>query len=259
MRLRVYAIAFLFFAIAAAFLGSILRTVEPSSLLSALASHTFLSALFLSLVAAFAGSLISFLPSLLTGYFLARFDFFGKSVLQVLVILPYSVTPVAVGSLVLLFLASDGLGKTLDAALDLLFTIKGAILVQGILSYSIMSDVFAQVFSSIDEEYEELARTMGYGRLSTLFRILTPMARKGIVEGYLLGFLKAFTDFGATVMVAGAIIGKTATIPISIYILMNSGDVSGALSLIVVSFLISALLTYSIRASGYMRRRENVG
>ena len=124
---KIYAVVSLFFIAAIIFLMSIIRNVSPASVLSALTSYTFLSALLLSLIAAFTGSLLSFLPSLFTGYFLARYNFWGKSILQILIILPYSVTPVAVGSLVLLFLSSEGIGKALDSSLGLLFTIKGAI------------------------------------------------------------------------------------------------------------------------------------
>lgn len=242
-----YIVLIIIFALVGTFFYDILKNLNLSSLMSVLNSWYFKESLQLSLISALAASFISFLPSVLFGYFLSRHNFMGKAFLQVLVILPYSMTPVAIGSLVLIFLASGGIGRAINDALGLLFSIRGAIFVQTILAFSIMTDVYSQLFSMISVEYEELSRSLGYSWISTLVKVLIPMSKEGIIEGYLLGFLKAFTDFGATVMVAGAIMGKTSTIPVTIYILMNSGDIAGAISLIMLSALVSAFLIYFVR------------
>ncbi len=106
-------------------------------------------------------------------------------------------------------------------------------------------------FKSINVEYEELSRVLGHGFISTFLRISLPLARRGILISFLIGFMKAFSDFGATVMVAGIIIGKTATLPSMIYLQINSGDIEQGLALILLLLLVSLFTNSVMRVWGY--------
>ena len=124
---------------------------------------------------------------------------------------------------------------------------NGAILVQTILAFSAMITPLRCAFESVSIEYEEVSRVMGHGMLSTFINVVLPMAKKGVVSSILMGFAKAFSDFGATIMVAGMIIGKTATLPAAIYVEMGAGNTEAALAMIFLLMVISLIINIVTR------------
>ncbi|WP_428727402.1 molybdate ABC transporter permease subunit [Thermogladius sp.] len=227
-------------------LGSVVASSGVGSLVAAFTSWEFKSALSLSLVAASLATLLAAPLAVVVAYLLSRRAGFTPLLVESILSLPFMLTPVATGSIVLLFIVQTSVGRALNGAFNLLFTLNGAVLVQFILAFSTMITPMTDAFKNVSVEYEHVSRTLGHGVFSTFFNVVIPLARRGLVSSILMGFMKAFSDFGATVMVAGMILGKTATLPGAIYVEMSTGNVNVALAMILLSVVVS--LTISILA-----------
>ncbi|HID41900.1 MAG TPA: ABC transporter permease subunit, partial [Pyrodictium sp.] len=107
--------------------------------------------------------------------------------------------------------------------------------------------------ASVDPRYEAVARTLGYTRLQTLLRVTLPMARRGLLSAFLLAFIRALGEFGASVTLAGAIRFKTETLPIAIYLSISGGDLNLAVALMTVSILVAGV---SVAALLALEKRE---
>jgi molybdate transport system permease protein len=237
-------------------IASVISGVGMGSLATAFTSWEFRSALTLSLVAAFLATILATPLAISIAYVMARRGGLLPLVAESLLTLPFTTTPVATGSIVLLFIAQTSPGRWLDRILNLLFTLNGAVLVQFILALSTMLTPMIEAFKTVDVEYEHVSRTLGHGFLSTYISVVIPLARRGLLSSILMGFMKAFSDFGATVMVAGIIIGRTATLPGAIYVEMSSGNVNIALAMIILSITVSFtinLLARIFRSGGFER------
>ncbi|NAZ12720.1 MAG: ABC transporter permease subunit [Desulfurococcales archaeon] len=224
------------------------ESIGGYSIIKTLYSEDFLSALRISLLTSTISTLISTPPALLVSYVLARSGGRIAMITESLISIPYSMTPVALGGLMLLFLTQTWIGRTLDSLFSFVFNINGIILVQSILAFSTMVTPMRAVFESIDIGYEEFSRSLGHKWFSTFINVVLPMARRGILSSVALGFLKAFSDFGATIMIAGMIIGRTATLPATIYVEIGSGNIDIAYALILILMIISLIINIFIRS-----------
>ncbi len=206
-------------------------------------------ALFLSLITSTPSTLAALWLSIHVAYFLSRYNFHGRTLLEVLILLPYALTPVALGTLLLVFFSRTSLGAFLDNLLNIVFNVNALLLVQFLVSFSVMTNALKSYFDLVDVEYESVAYSLGYSRFKTLYKVTLPMIKNGVITAYALGFLKAFSDFGASVMLAGATLFKTSTLPITIFVLMGSGEVDKALAAVGLDTLISALILLVIKKS----------
>lgn len=206
-------------------------------------------ALSLSLTTSATSTLIALWLSIHVAYFLSRYDFYGKTLLEVLILLPYALTPVALGTLLLVFFSRTSFGVFLDSLFNVVFNVNALLLVQFLVSFSVMTNALKSYLDSVDVEYESVAYSLGYDRLRTLYKVTLPMIKNGVITAYALGFLKAFSDFGASVMLAGATLFKTSTLPITIYLFMSSGEVDKALTAVGLDALVSMFALIVIKKS----------
>lgn len=185
-----------------------------------------LSALSLTLRVASLATLLALLPGVPLAYLLARFDFPGKAVVSTLVSLPLVLPPTAVGYLLLRMLAVRGiLGRqTLGFDLGILLTWKAAVLAATVMATPLVVRTARVAFEAVDPRLERMARTLGYGPLRTFWRFTLPLALRGLLAAAILGFTRAVGEFGATVMVAGNIPGKTQTLASAIFSAQQIGD-----------------------------------
>ena len=184
-----------------------------------------LDALLLTLrVAATAMALVA-VPALAAAYVLARFEFPGKAALSTLLTLPLVLPPTAIGFLLLTLFAWDGpLGRsTLGFDPGILLTWKGAVLAQAILASPLVVRTARVAFEGIDPKLEAIARTLGHSPWAVFFRFTVPMAGRGLAAAMILGFTRAIGEFGATVIVAGNIPGRTQTLASAIYGAQQAG------------------------------------
>lgn len=193
-----------------------------------------LAPLLISLQVSGATLLLVYPPALLLGLLLARRAFPGKSVVETLSALPLVLPPTAIGYLLLVGLARDGpLGaRTLGIDLDLLLTWKGATLAAAVMAFPLVTRAARVAFEGVDPRLEGMARTLGYGPLQAFWRVTLPLARRGLLAAAILGFSRALGEFGATVIVAGNIPGRTQTLALAIYADLQSGHDQRAMVLV---------------------------
>jgi molybdate transport system permease protein len=181
-------------------------------------------------------------PAIGVGWLFARKTFPGKALLETLVSLPLVLPPVASGLLLLWFFGRRSpVGRALDAAgIEIIFTWKAVVIAMMVISFPLVARSVRAGIEQVDRRYEDLAATLGAGPFRILRTITLPLASRGIAAGAVLGFSRALGEFGATIMVAGAIPGRTRTIAVGIYTLVETGREDAAWVLV----LISAVLAF---------------
>ena len=182
-------------------------------------SSSALTALLLSLKVSLVATLVVLPPGIALGLLFARRSFPGKSIVETLTYLSLVLPPTAVGYLLLSLLARHGpLGvNALGFDLDLLFTWKGAVLASAVMALPLVVRTARIAFEGVNPRLESMGRTLGMGPLRVLWEITLPLARRGMLASGVLGFSRALGEFGATVIVAGNIPGKTQTLALAIF------------------------------------------
>jgi molybdate transport system permease protein len=180
-------------------------------------------------------------PGLLIAWLLARHRWPGRSLVETLVALPLVLPPVATGLLLLRLVGRRGpLGRMLDRIdLDVVFTWRGVVLAIGVMSFPLLVRGARTAFEEVDPQLERMARTLGAGRSRVFLTVTLPLAARGILSGLLLAFARAIGEFGATVVVAGNIPGRTSTLSLAIYQLIQLGHDDGAFRLVGVAAVIA--------------------
>ncbi len=182
-------------------------------------SSSALTALLISLKVSLVATLVVLPPGIALGLLFARRSFPGKSVLETLTYLPLVLPPTAVGYLLLSLLARRGpLGvNSLGFDLDFLFTWKGAVLASSVMALPLVARTARIAFEGVSPRLESMGRTLGMSPVRVLWEITLPLARRGLLASGVLGFSRALGEFGATVIVAGSIPGKTQTLALAIF------------------------------------------
>ncbi|RXT05254.1 molybdate ABC transporter permease subunit [Ammoniphilus sp. CFH 90114] len=187
--------------------------------------------LYLSLKIAGISTCIVFITGVFLARLLARRDFTGKSVIESLILLPLVLPPTVVGfGLLLLFGKNGPLGAWLNDwfGIQVVFSWIGAVVASTVVAFPLMYQSATASFSSIDRKFEQVARTMGASEWRVFWTVTFPLAWPGLLAGLVLSFARALGEFGATLMLAGNIPGKTDTIPIAIYFAVEAGQMEKA-------------------------------
>jgi len=166
----------------------------------------------------------------------------GGFILEVLVSLPLALPPVVTGYFLLLMLGREGpVGSLIrdTFGVDIVFTWVAAALASAIVSFPLMARGVMTAIEGVDERLERSARSLGAGPLRVAFTITLPLAYRGIMAGLLLGFVRALSEFGATIVVAGNIPGRTQTLPLAIFEKVQLGRDADALVLVGVSITLA--------------------
>jgi molybdate transport system permease protein len=181
-------------------------------------------------------------------YFLAVDRFRGKEFLDVLLTLPLVLPPTVTGYYLIVLFGRNGLvgGPVYDrTGWSIMFTWHAAVLASFVVALPLMIKTTRAAMESVDNSLVNASYTLGRNRWETALRVILPLSRKGITAGAVLSFARAMGEFGATLMVAGNIPGKTNTMPLSIYSLVNSGDWSEANTLVILLTALSGLFLYT--------------
>jgi len=195
-------------------------------------------------------------PGLAVAWLLARRDWPGKSIVETLVALPLVMPPVATGLILLKILGRRGVvgGFFHDRLhMDIIFTWRAVLVALGVMSFPLLVRSTQWAFEQVNPRFEQIARTLGASDGRVFFTITLPLALRGIIGGVLLAFARALGEFGATIMVAGYIPGKTATLSLSIYQSVQLGEDTTAYRLLGVSV---ALAFGAVWGSGWFMRRQ---
>jgi molybdate transport system permease protein len=152
-------------------------------------------------------------------WWMARTRFVGKSVVEALITLPLVLPPTVVGYLILMALGARGwIGMWLNRwfGYSIVFRFEGAVLAAAVVGLPLLYMPTKAAFAGIEQEFEEVAKLFGAGRIQTFWYVSLPLARRGIVSGLILAFARGLGEFGATVMVFG-IQEDRMTLPILVY------------------------------------------
>jgi len=173
---------------------------------------------------------------------LARYHWPGKLLLETLVTLPLVLPPVATGLLLLKFFSRRGeLGQFLHKQLgiDIIFTWRAVVVAAAVMSFPLLVRSARVGFQSVNQRFEHIARTLGAGDARVFCTVTLPLASRGIIAGILLAFARAVGEFGATIVVAGNIPGRTTTLSLEIFETVQLGHDASAYRLLIVSVLIA--------------------
>jgi molybdate transport system permease protein len=197
------------------------------------------------------------------GWLLARHSFPGKSALGTLVLAPVVLPPVVTGLLLLKFFKSSGPVGTLleNFGISIPFTFAGVFLAALVVGLPLYVMSVRNAFDAVDRKYEELSFTLGHSKMRTFLKVSLPLAIPGILAGALLAFARALGEFGATAVLAGNIEGKTRTLSLAIYSVLEGVNGEAALYRLLwisLAMAFGALVVYDM-ASRWQRRRLEGG
>jgi molybdate transport system permease protein len=219
-----------------------------------------LQAIRLSLQVATTATAVSLPFGFAVAYLLARGRMRGKAIIEGVVNLPLVLPPVVVGYLLLLAFGRHGfIGRALTHFdITLIFTLKGAIIASAVVGFPLLTRSIRIGLETIDQRQLQAARTLGAGWWDCLFSITLPMSAPAVFAGMTLMFARSLGEFGATIVLAGNIPGRTQTIPLAIYQYTSTpGSDRMALSLCLVSIALSFfVLIISEAAARRMRGRQ---
>jgi molybdate transport system permease protein len=204
-----------------------------------------ISALRLSLQVAVVATALNALVGIPIAYLLARRRFWGKGLVDLLVTLPLVLPPTVVGYYLIVLLGRRGvLGAPLYdlTGWTVAFTWYAAVIASTVMALPLLVRTARAAIDSVDRDLERAAYTLGRSELRTTLEVTLPLARNGILAGLVLAFARALGEFGATLMLAGNIPGRTATVPLSIYTAVQTGESSEALGLVAALTALSCLV-----------------
>ncbi|NLI93823.1 MAG: molybdate ABC transporter permease subunit [Peptococcaceae bacterium] len=178
---------------------------------------------------------------------MARRNFPGKDVLESVFTLPLVLPPSVVGFILLWLFGKNGpLGQFLAHYfhISVVFHLAGAVIAAAVVSFPLMYQSAKASIESVDRTLENAARTLGASELRIFFSVTLPLSWSGIVSGFILSFARSLGEFGATLMVAGNIPGRTQTMPIAIFMANESGDFRTGFILVLIMTIFSFLVVF---------------
>ena len=243
------------------FLALLLR-VSLAQLAARLGDPVVLDALRLSLVTSGAATLIVVLLGLPVAYLLASREFVGKRVVEVLIDLPMVLPPTVAGFALLMAFGRMGLlGRSLGAlGITLPFTTAGVVLAQVFMAVPFFVGPARAGFAGVDRKLLDAAATLRASESHTFFRVILPLAMPSLVAGMAMSCARALGEFGATITFAGNLPGTTQTMPLAVYIALQSDlDAAVVLSVLLLVMAFGLLLGLRSAPAGWFWNRANAG
>jgi molybdate transport system permease protein len=194
-------------------------------------------------VATLATALVT-LIGLALALWLARSDFQGKSIVETLISLPMILPPSVVGYYLLLLLGRSG--PFFFLGLRIVFTWPAAVIASAVVSLPLMVQSSRAAIAAVDPAIEKAAGTLGSPPWKVVWDVTLPLARRGILAGAMLAFARSLGEFGATLMVAGNIPGRTQTLPLAIYDLVQANRMSQANLAVLLMTVVAFVLLFSV-------------
>lgn len=193
--------------------------------------------LLLTLKVAGWATLLAAVAGTATAYGLSRWRWPGRDLLDAVLTLPLVLPPTVLGYYLLVLLGRRGvLGEKLAAlGIELVFTWQGAVIAASVVAFPLVFKSARAAFEDVDPQLESAARVLGVREAGVFFRVTLPLAARGIVAGVLLAFARALGEFGATLMIAGNLPGRTQTLSVAIYEAVQAGDDATANFLVLVT------------------------
>lgn len=210
----------------------------------------------LSLIAATIATCFAVIIGLPSAYALSRFEFPGKRILDTFLEIPIIMSPIALGASFLVFFNTP-LGEFIqNKGIFFVFEVPGIILAQFASIAGLATRLMKASLDEISPRYEAVARSLGSSPWKAFYGITLPLSFKGLLASVVLSWAKAVGEFGATVTLAGAMPGKTETVPIAVFTAIASANIEKAIVLILILVAFGLLTLYAIRLTGKRYRYD---
>jgi molybdate transport system permease protein len=214
----------------------------------------------LTLKVALWATAINLVLGVAAGFALARLRFPGRELLDAALTLPMVMPPTVLGYYLLVLIGSQGVVGAFvleHFGIRLVFTWQAAVIAAAVVAFPLVFKAARAAFENVEPQLEDAARTLGIGEWGVFFRVSLPLAWRGILAGLLLSFARALGEFGATLMVAGSIVGQTQTLSIAVYEAVQAGQDATAHFLVAVTSLtcLAVLLSVGRLAPGRVAAR----
>lgn len=208
------------------------------------------SPLWISLKTAFLATIITSIIGIFISYKMANYKGRGRGLIDGVFTLPLILPPTVIGFFLLLICGKNGfVGKIfMSFNKNIIFSWSATVIAATVVTFPMMYRTCRSAFEQIDKNMISAARTLGLSETKIFFKIAIPLAWPGIIGGLVLSFARALGEFGATLMIAGNIPGKTQTMPVAIFFAVEGGDMNKAmlwvLIIVAISFIMIFLLNY---------------
>jgi molybdate transport system permease protein len=224
-------------------------TMTAKEIASSVDWHEFIEPILLSVKVSLTASIIVFVLGTAVAWFMSRrVRFPGHTLLETMFLLPLVLPPTVVGFILLVAAGrKSGAGRAVEWLFGqpLVFTWWAAVVASVVVAFPLVYQTMKVGFASIDRDLMDSARSMGADEMQLLRWIALPLAWRSLLTAYVLGFARSLGEFGATLMVAGNIPGKTQTLPTAIYIAVDSGNMMLAwwwtAAIMLISFILLAV------------------
>ena len=212
--------------------------------------------LLFTLGTAAASTLLIFPAGVLAGAGLARWRGPGAGLVETALSLPLVLPPTAVGLVLLELCGRNGVfGPALEAlGFEVVFTWKAVVLAGAVMSFPLLVRSARTAFEGVDPRLAGISRTLGHGPFSTFFRVSLPLSWRGVAAGTVLAFSRALGEFGATILVAGSIPGRTQTMALAIFERVQLGEDASALRLVALTTVLAFAAIWTTEAVTRARR-----
>ncbi|QNB07341.1 molybdate ABC transporter permease subunit [Herbaspirillum frisingense] len=206
--------------------------------------HPVWTPLLLSLKVAGLATLLNLVLGVAAAYGLSRWRSPLRDFIDSVLTLPLVLPPTVLGYYLLVLFGRRGtFGAWLESlGIQLVFTWQGAVLASTVVAFPLVLKAARAAFESVDHQLENAARVLGVSEAGVFFRVSLPLATRGITAGVLLAFARALGEFGATLMVAGNLPGRTQTLSVAIYEAVQAGDDGAATLLVVITSITCVVL-----------------
>jgi molybdate transport system permease protein len=236
-------------------LTGVVTHTTPQALVESLFSGEIQFAIRLSLITSVISTVFCIIVSVPAAYALARYDFWGKNILNTILDAPLALPPLVAGVGLLILFGTTSFGKALaEAGIKFVFTPKGIVLAQFFVNMPFMFRVLRSTFQGINPRYEYVAQTLGSTESGAFWRVTLPMSKNGLMAGSIITWCRGIGEFGAALMVAGATRLLTETLPISLYLNMSCGELPLAIAAATILIMISLVSLFIFeKFSGFAR------
>lgn len=208
------------------------------------------SPLWISLKTAFLATIITSIIGVFISYKMANYKGRGRGLIDGVFTLPLILPPTVIGFFLLLICGKNGFVGRIFMSFNknIIFSWSATVIAATVVAFPMMYRTCRSAFEQIDKNMISAARTLGLSETKIFFKIAIPLAWPGIIGGLVLSFARALGEFGATLMIAGNIPGKTQTMPVAIFFAVEGGDMNKAmlwvLIIVAISFIMIFLLNY---------------
>lgn len=220
-----------------------------------------LSPLFLSLKTAFSATIIAFFLGIIVAELMFIYQGKFKGIIDAILTLPIVLPPIAMGFILLLLLGKNSpIGSFLSKLdISIIFSWEATVIAATVIAFPLMYKTVLSAFNQVNPNYINVARTLGASETRIFIEVLLPLAWQGIVTGTILAFARALGEFGATIILAGNIPGKTQTMPIAIFFAAEGGRMDEAffwvLIIVIISLAVILLINYSSNSSNFSQSK----